>query len=265
MKSLNVITLYDNAGEVEQYIDEALEISGGTVEIALVVNKDTADAAGGIEEKYRGRPVDVIRYGENVGYLNAMLKTIRERETEAYDYVILSNTDIRYGTKDFFRKLGEFTYSPEIGCIAPSVYATKSGSYSNPHYMERVPKAKIEQLIRIFRHPAAGRLYLQVAGIKAGKAKAEKKPGCYVYSPHGCYMIFTKAFTRAIRGYEYGVKLYSEEAAIGELLRKNGMKCYYDDRIEVIHEESSVTGKINDRARFTAWSQSLEYILKEFY
>ena len=43
------------------------------------------------------------------------------------------------------------------------------------------------------------------------------------------------------------------------------MKCFYDDSIAVIHQESSVTGKINYKNRFAAWRESLEYILKEFY
>ena len=63
----------------------------------------------------------------------------------------------------------------------------------------------------------------------------------------------------------YGVKMYSEESAVGELLRHNQMRCYYDDTISVIHQESSVTGKINQAKRFAAWRESLEYILKAFY
>ena len=68
-----------------------------------------------------------------------------------------------------------------------------------------------------------------------------------------------------IVGYEYGVKMYSEESAIGELLIRNGMKCFYDASIGVIHQESTVTGNIDYKKRFNAWRDSLQYILSEFY
>ncbi len=268
MKCLNTVVFYDNKEEVENYITEVATISNGLVDVALIVNSDTKSQVADMERSLRERGVNcfqVINYGENVGYLNAMLKTLKKVNIDQYDYVILSNTDIHYDTKDFFQRLAQKKYAEDIGCIAPCVFATQSNSYSNPHYSERIPKAKLERLVRIFRHPLLGKRYLRLAGLKAGKIRIEKKPSCFVYSPHGCYMIFIREFVKKIYGYEYGVKMYSEESAVGELLMKNGMRCFYDDSISVIHQESSVTGKINYKRRFTAWRESLEYILKEFY
>ena len=204
-------------------------------------------------------------YGDNVGYLNALMKSVRETEPGQYDYYILSNTDIHYETKDFFQQLLNRTYPDDVGCIAPCVYCPATQSYSNPHYMERVPKTKLERLIRIFKYPLLARGYLKLADLKGSRVKTGKKPSCYVYSPHGCYMILTREFMQKIWDYEYGVRLYSEEAAIGELLIRNGLRCYYDDSLSVIHTASTVTGRINYRKRFAAWRESLEYILREFY
>lgn len=264
MKCLNIIILYDNEKEVIQYIEEVLRIANGLTDIVLVVNRDTDHRAVSIQRRF-GKNVRVVDYGQNVGYLNALLKTAKNMDLDAYSFYILSNTDIHYETKDFFQKLTTKDYGAEVGCIAPCVYATKSGSYSNPHYMVRIQKKKLEQLIKLFSYPLLARIYLKAAELKAGKTKSQKKDSCYPYSPHGCYMILTNAFMRSIRGYEYGVKMYSEESAIGELLTRNNFKCYYDSSISVIHDESSVTGKINYKERFSAWKESLEYILQEFY
>ena len=268
MKVLNTVVFYENREEVENYISEVAAIADDMVDIALVVNSDKQSQVGAVEAALRTKGVDcfsVIDYGDNVGYLNTMLKTIKQVDIEKYDYVILSNTDIHYDSKDFFQRLTEKKYSAGVGCIAPCVFATQSNSYSNPHYSERIPKVKLERLVKIFRYPLFGKWYLKLAGLKAGKTKAEKKSSCYVYSPHGCYMIFTKDFIKRIYGYEYGVKMYSEESAVGELLMRNGLRCFYDDSISIVHQESSVTGKIDYKRRFTAWRESLEYILKEFY
>ena len=268
MKVLNTIVFYENPDEVENYITEVASIADGMVDIEIVVNSDKNNQVDRMVATLKSKGIDcfkVISYGDNVGYLNTMLKTIKQVDNDAYDYVILSNTDIHYGSKDFFQRLAKKQYSDKIGCIAPCVFATKSSSYSNPHYLERIPKAKLKRLVKIFGYPLFGKWYLKLAGMKAAKNRTEKKPSCFVYSPHGCYMIFTKEFIKKIHNYEYGVKMYSEESAVGELLLKNGMLCYYDDSISIIHQESSVTGKINYKNRFAAWRESLEYILKEFY
>ena len=264
MKCLNVIILYDNRQEVETYLQDIAEVSGGTVDVALVVNRNTNRETVRIPQSLRDR-TRILDYGENVGYLNALLKTIRDMDPDRYDYYILSNTDIRYEQKDFFRQLSDRRYPAEVGCIAPSVYSTKIRNYQNPHYRERIPREKFEKLVRIFRYPLLGRLYLSIASLKGKLRSREKQESCFVYSPNGAYMIFTKAFIRLIQGYEYGTVLYSEESCIGELLLRNRMKCFYDSTIEVIHRESTVTGRINYRKRFKAWRESMEYILKEFY
>lgn len=268
MKCLNIIVFYENREEVESYISEVAHISDGMVDIVLIVNSDKALQVNKMVIDLITKGINclqIIDYGDNVGYLNAMLKSIKKVDVDIYDYVILSNTDIHYGTKDFFHNLLKKDYSLEIGCIAPCVFVSKNKSYANPHYSERVPKEKLERLVKIFKYPFLAKFYLKLSMIKAGKNRTEKKSSCYVYSPHGSYMIFSKNFIKKIQGYEYGIKMYSEESAIGELLQKNGLKCYYDDSITVNHQESTVTGKINYKMRFALWRESLEYILKEFY
>lgn len=268
MKCLNIIVFYENRYEVENYIREVASISNGLVDIMLVVNKDEHSQAMKMAADLRTKGINcfqIIDYGTNVGYLNAMLKTVQNVAVDEYDYIILSNTDIHYETRNFFQELCSKKYPSDIGCIAPSVFATQNNSYSNPHYIKRIPKAKLERLVKIFKYPLLGKYYLRLAGLKAKNTKTGKQSSRFVYSPHGCYMIFTRLFIKKILGYEYGVVLYSEESAVGELLLRNSMKCYYDDSLSVLHRESSVTGKINYAKRFHAWRESIEYILKEFY
>lgn len=268
MKCLNIIIFYENRKEVENYILEVESIAGEMVDIVLVVNSDIDRQVENMTMELRKKGIDcfrVINFGDNIGYLNAMLKTIKQVNIDPYDYVILSNTDIHYDKKDFFQKLAEKRYPKYVGCIAPCVFATQSNSYANPHYLKRISKGKLERIACIFKYPLLGKWYLRLAELKARIARTGMMKSCFVYSPHGCYMIFTKVFIEKIVGYEYGVKMYSEESAIGELLQRSKLRCFYDDSISVIHRESSVTGKLDYRRRFAAWRESLEYILKEFY
>jgi len=268
MKCLNIIVFYDNYEEVKNYIEDVLCIGDGNVDIAIVNNKDSRNQATRLTSELPAwyiNKITIYNYGKNIGYLNSLLKTIQKINLDDYKYIILSNTDIIYNTKDFFIKLLQNEYVDDIGCIAPSVYNPNKAAYSNPHYMTRIPISKLQFLTVVFYFPRIARLYLRLSGLKNKNFKVEKKDSCYVYSPHGCYMIFTKGFIDRIKGFEYGVILYSEESCVGELLIRNNLKCYYDNSIEVIHNESSVTGKMNYKKRFYEWRKSLLYIIKEFY
>ena len=264
MKCLNVIVLYNNYKEVLNYINETISMFPSQVDIALVVNSDEYGHLKQMPDNVREK-IQIFDYGKNVGYLNALLYVIKDIDIEEYKYIILSNTDIEYQTDDFFSILLNKEFNEEIGCIAPSVYAIATGSYSNPHYLHRTPKRKFEFLRRIFSHPLLARGYLRLSEIKRKKKTGKRQDSCYVYSPHGCYMIFTKDFIKAISDYVYGTLLYSEEACIGELLLRYRKKCYYYSEIEVRHTCSTVTGGVNYKKRFKLWADSIDYILNEFY
>lgn len=269
MKCLNIVVFYNNGNEVKKYIKEVLGgASNELVKIIIVKNLDTYNELNKIIEELNEEGIlnlEVVDYGENVGYLNAFLKTIKNINLNSFKYYILSNTDIHYCTDNFFGELLNGQYAEDVGCIAPSVYSTKTKSYSNPHYLNRIPREKIIRNIRIFSYPTIAQAYLRGAEkVWSIKKKIEQESG-YVYSPHGCYMIFTKEFVKRIQGYEYGVKMYSEESCVGELLIRSDLKCFYDSSLKLMHDESTVTGKINYRKRFKYWASSLEYILNEFY
>ncbi len=268
MKCLNVIVFYNNRNEVFDYIKETMSNSNGYVDFALVVNSDISSEHEAMIRDLINIGINNVRvfdFGKNVGYLNSLLEVILLVDINDYDYFVLSNTDIRYQTESFYKDLSEKQYDKRIGCIAPSVYATKSGSYSNPHYLNRVSFNKLKRLRFIYKHPNIGRFYSLLAFLKANKVKGEKKDSCYVYSPHGCFMIFTKSFISEVIGYKYGVKLYSEESCVGELLILYEYKCYYDCSLEVIHQESTVTGKIDYKMKYKLWYESIAYIIDTFY
>ena len=268
MKCLNVIVYCDNFQEVKDYLQAVFDISNNLVDIIIVVNSDKQNMLKELKkfiEDSNYISCRILDYNANVGYLNSLLKTIKNIDLQEYDYYILSNTDISYNTKDFFIKLQEKNYEQDIGCIAPSVYSTKSDTYSNPHYIKRLTAKGLKFRTIIFSSKVLSTLYFKLSKIKTKKKKTIKKESCEVYSPHGCYMIFTREFIKKIVGYEYGAKMYSEESCIGELLIRANMRCWYDADIEVSHVENTVTGNMNSIVKCKAFNDSLKYIIKEFY
>lgn len=268
MKCLNIIVFYDNRDEIVHYIEEVNSKNDARdIDIALVINQDcNSECDDMIVELKKGyNNIIVYNFNMNVGYLNAMLKVLPQIDLEKYKYVVLSNTDIQYNTDHFFEFLLHSNYNADVGCIAPSVYSPKYNSYSNPHYLDRIPKKKMVFLSIIFSNVVFSNMYIKLAQMKSYKVKNKEEESQYVYSPHGCFMIFTTPFVKKINGYIYGAKLYSEESCIGELLLRYNMKCFYDSKLKVIHQESTITGKINYRRKIHYLKESYQYILKEFY
>lgn len=267
-RCLNIIVYYDNCDEVINYLKDIQSTKSYNVDVAIVINSDLKKEFHLVESYVLGKVILKVMYfdyGKNIGYLNSMLKVIEEVEVDDYSYFILSNTDIHYVTHKFYEVLVRKKYNESIGCIAPSVFSKKTNSYSNPHYIERINQSKFKRLLWIFGHPFIARGYLWLSEKKAQKKKDKKRNSCYVYSPHGCFMIFSKNFIKSISGYYYGAEMYSEESCVGELILQKDKKCFYDSTLEVEHCESSVTGKINYKKRFNMWRKSIKYILDTYY
>lgn len=267
MKILNCIVYYDNPMELEKYLHEVGTMDSLEMDISITINKNNRDSVYQLRNAWHGRgELIFLNYDKNVGYLNAMLYPIQVLDLNKYKYVILSNTDIHYCDPDFFNKLKKKTYDQDIGCIAPNIYEPYNDIYCNPHYKERIEKSKYIRLSKIFSCFPLAKLYLWMAGFKSSHKRrvADIKPS-HVYAPHGSYMIFTRKFVKKFSGFIYPVILYSEEACIGEMLRRYKMNCYYDPDLKVEHMESTVTGVINQKNRFKMWKESIDYILSEFY
>ena len=260
---LNIIVFYDNYEEIKKYIEEVNKLNSQNVDIAIVVNKDTEHVAQLLIEVFP--KIMFFDFKENVGYLNALIKVVNEIKGKTYKIYILSNTDIKYISENFFEYLLKKKYPANIGCVAPSVFSTKNNNFSNPHYVKRIKEKKMRRLVKIFSHPWLAQYYMKLADYKANKTKKEEKKSQDVYSPHGCFMIFVNDFICDLCKNEYGAKMYSEESYIGEMLIKNGKRCFYDSNIKIVHTEGAVTGKIDYVKKVKYMKESMEYILKNFY
>jgi len=268
-KCINIIIFYDNEDELTNYIIDAAD--KGTInnlEFAVVVNKDSNNIINNLKNKLTklvDNKIYIYNFGENIGYLNALLYVVKKIDINNYKYIILSNTDIYYITKNFYDYLVKKNYENEIGCIAPSVFSSNTNTYSNPHYKTRIPLSKIQRTQRILLHPQLARFYIKLSELKARNMKKKELPSEYVYSPHGCFMVFTNSFIHKIAWDSYGAKMYSEESYVGEMLIQYNYKCFYDSNIKIIHKENTITSSIKNKKKYQYMSESLQYIINRFY
>lgn len=268
---VNVVVYYANEEEVITYAKALRQQSvASNTALIIVVNKEGQIAIDDFKKRLDEIELDILLLDpkENLGYMNGFIygyNQYRKLTKVAPNWVVMSNTDIEFRNNSFFEHLLQATYEDDIWCIAPSVYSPSKDSYDNPQYTERYTREKMNRLIYIFERPTLAYIYIKIANLKAKYSKKAKRDSQFVYSAHGCFFVMRGEFTEVLRYKKYGALMYSEEAYIAEIIRAYGKKCFYNSAIEVIHNESTVTGKLDIRKKSAYFADSLKVIREEFF
>lgn len=266
---LNIIICYNNADEVKSYIESTRGLDcGKSVKFIVVINAVKKEESEIIEKIKSYDYVQVYMPEKNVGYINGLLYGYEEysknHDIKDVNWIVLSNTDIEYEKKSFLAYFLNKNYDDDIWCVAPSVYSKNTSSYSNPSSLYRRSRKEIDRLIKIFSNPFIGSLYIFLSKLK--RTPFSKRPKSqYIYEVHGCYFIIRRCFIELLIKNKYQAFLYSEETYIAEHAYKNGKRIYYDDGFQVIHNEHSVTKKVNYVRKTKLFAESLLIIRDNFY
>lgn len=266
---INIVTCFENEPEIIEYAKElSIQQHNSDVCLVVVMNKTSMNINIFKQNLCKEKSNSIIYYpSENLGYLNGLIFGYENyiMEHPKPDWVIMSNTDIKYRDSNFFTKFLESEYDTNIWCVAPSVYSLQNNTYENPQYIYRHSLKGLKKRLFIFQRPKFAYYYLKLANLKSKIINKKRKSSQYVYSAHGCYFILRSDLADLLMENRYGVLMYSEEAFIAEHIRLNNKKCFYDHNIEVIHKGSTVTSKLDIKKKANYLVESLQYIINEFY
>lgn len=270
-KIVNIAIYYANEDEILAYANSLSKQSiAHDISLVVVVTKEGGMSLDIFKSKLADFELDTMVFNPNVnlGYMNGLIYGYKQYSEEVKDipsWVVMSNTDIQFSNDRFFEHFLGASYEDDVWCVAPSVYSPANNSYNNPQYIERYEIKELNRRIFIFERPAIAYFYIKLAGIKAKLIKKAKKNSQFVYSVHGCFFIIRGGFAEVLKHKKYNALMYSEEAYIAEIIRTYGKKCFYDSTIEVIHNESTVTGKLDIRKKSKYFADSLKVIRDEFF
>ncbi|MBE3094547.1 MAG: hypothetical protein IMZ52_05910, partial [Actinobacteria bacterium] len=144
-------------------------------------------------------------------------------------------------------------------------YSPNNNSFDNPEYINRCKKEKIDKLIYIYEKPFFAYLYEKMAKLKGKLGRNKKQDSKFIYSAKGCFFILRNEMASLLYDRKFKALMYSEESYIAEIIRNHNKKTYYDCAIEIIHNESAVTGKLKIQQRAKYIADSLKVIRDEFY
>jgi len=265
---VNFVVLYNNENEVLQYAKK-LELQKNKITLVVCVNKIKEDKKKSFVLETKKINLNIIVYflNNNVGYLNGMLYGCKLylQNNIIPDWSIFSNTDIEFDSNNYFERFLKKEYIDDIWIIGPAIYSSSVNSYQNPHYIKRQTKISINKRIFIFNNLPLAYLYQKLSKLKLIILKKYKLKSCFVYSVHGSFFFLKKDLIEILLKNKFTPILYGEELYIAEIVLQNNKKCYYDADIEIIHEGSTTTNKINFNNKSELIVKALRFIKLNFY
>lgn len=266
MKSLIICVNYNSYNDLLKYLDSLFEADLCYQEehSLMVLIADNSNEKQQISKNYSFGLLHSFT-GENLGYFGAVTYAIREAQISlsSFDYVIISNVDLIVAW-DFFIKLYASNFEEDVGCIAPYIYSINECIDRNPKILVRTSLKKLKVLKLMYKVPALYYLYTSLL-YPIRRTRLQNCKECYIYAPHGSFMIFTKRFANFIQSMQYPIFLFGEEIFIAENLRNNSLKTIYKPEIKVYDSDHVSTRKLKSKVYLNYNYQAVDMLIKDYF
>lgn len=247
-KIVHIIICYYNEDEVINFINNKIMYQIEKPYKIYIVNNGTNQKEKLFELKQMyPNEIEIFDFNSNLGYWGGFLAVLNKINYK-YDFIILSNTDISFINRNFYKLLlekKELYDSSEIGVIAPSIFSEKFKYNLNPYMKERPKISKIKKLMIIYSNEILSFCYNFFHYLKNFLVYKNKKREINfiqdIYAPHGSFMIFTSEFINNLN-FSYKAFLFGEEIFIGEVCYKLNLKVKFVPYLQLIHHEHTTTG-----------------------
>lgn len=204
----------------------------------------------------------VFTFRENMGYFGAIRRLMEQTEYTTYDYVIISNVDVRV---DLFsvRELCQANFSNEVGWIAPLIFSETQKRNLNPALTKRYTE-RILRLIKLqFKFPILHKLYEKT--LYKRKHIQAPNPQKNIYAGHGSFIILTNDYFKNCGIINYPVFLYGEELYLAEECRLHNLTVVYESNIKVHTTGKVSTGNMANKLYCKCNMEGINYILGTYY
>lgn len=252
MKVCILLVAYGNMQEVDTFVDHARAMLGQGISFAICDNSPQA-----VISRHCGDPqVTITMRPDNPGYLEGALVALEARTLateERPDWIVLSNTDLRFETTNLRQRLAAYNASAPL-VIAPRVTEGQRRIEKNPHLATRRTLRRLRLNSLIAATPLSAMAYqtgaLLRGSLRQGVSRLREVPdewarihpaGTRFYSPYGAIIIFSRGFFEA-GGLPRNVPLLAEEYFIAEAALEYDAPVIYEPDIHVHHSANTTTG-----------------------
>ena len=261
IKFLFITVNYFNDSDTLELINDLsyLDLTSIALDIVVVDNSNSLD----LENNLNFYPIKVnyINSKSNLGYFGSLVLVQNIYNFSLYDYIIISNNDIRILDTKFFTKIFETKCKCEI--IAPNTL-NNSSIPQNPFMLQDLSFQK-----KIFWKVYFNNYFfaqLLVSSSKFFKSKKNIKVNDIeknIASPHGAFVIFTRSFF--YKKFDAKYFMYGEENYLSLIRKKKSIKILFNPKIELFHKEGSATGKGLNYSKYQLQKNAYLYFKDEIY
>jgi len=257
MSSFGFVVLhYKLYEETRETIDSILALprDGRKVEIVVVDNASDNGSTEKIRADYDGvDEVSIICNKENLGFSKGNNVGFAELKRKGYDFIILSNNDIKVLSKDFYFKVEEDYKKYRFGVLGTGIKNPNNGRTGcglNPPTI-RFAKGRIFRLRFKYYAGPIYNLYRKI--INKNTAIENAGYGETVTCKwknvllHGCFMIFSKEYIERFDGLKELTFMYAEEEILFIRIMSAGLISIYDPDIEIFHAEGAATASVEKK------------------
>lgn len=265
------IVCYGNENEVCTFLNQ-LDNQNNAHSIAVAITINKAGNIQIIKEYIKNKRITcfVFEPNKNLGYLNGCLYGIKALSEEiCYTWALICNTDITFPEQNFFETITRTEYEDMIWGIAPSIQLPNH-TFQNPYIIARPTKKEMERKLYIFSKLCLFYAYNLASEIKKNikRFMCRKHTLLYsknVYAPHGSCMIFRAGMIEILLEEKIDIFLYCEEEYLAGLIYENSKKVYYDNRLQVLHNEHQTLSTVNCRKKQSWYVNSMVCVMNRFY
>lgn len=201
----------------------------------------------------------------NLGYFGAK-KLLKDYNFLDADYVIYCNCDLKLDV-DFLKELRNLNVSSDM--MAPAILSRDGKVNSNPKYLKRLSKRKLQRIKLIKSFSLIDWVYTSLSELtlllKPGQLDLIKNGKSYeIYAPHGSLLIFkNKDFFKGLN--EYNSFMFCEELYVAEEARLNNLKINYCPSLRVYDDRHQSISKVATKIVAIWYRDSLDFILNKYY
>jgi GT2 family glycosyltransferase len=268
------IVHYNAPQAVGRLLDDLLRQNQShcTLEVVIADNGPLASTLAQVKREYSGMPgVRFEAMPGNLGYYGAAqaaLDTVWRDDLP--QWVIVSNADIRVPDREFCSSLAAIR-GPSFPVIAPAITSGITGRDQNP-FKRRRPFAWTMHLRRLMRRSAVLSRLIEVqysvkqnlrrAGL-LGNRRPHSAKAMPVYSAHGSFIIFNKAYFERGGTFKAGAFLFGEEFFVAETCRRLGLDIVYHPALQVLHDEHAAIAPSRKIRAFEA--AAVDYCARQYF
>lgn len=196
--------------------------------IILIDNASPTRMPDDIKEMIEKKEIEYLATETNIGFARGNNLGIRLAKEKKCDYILLTNSDIRFYKGAIDEMLHCLKKDKTVGIVGPMIY-TPEGDIQKTNLMKKTTmcdKWMVRTIARKLFKSATDKYYGLNLDYKTTKT---------VYAVNGCCFMLSPLFLERLGELDENTVLYEEELILGITMERVGLKTIYDAQAEVVH------------------------------